>query len=83
MIQRRRSITRLGTGRIRLNGVFSRKGCHVKRTRFRQLPAEPKQGLAQDETAVAVVPPAPPKPTPSVHVDVDLGSEATELTDSP
>ena len=50
----------------------------MKRTRLRQSPAEPKPGLLPDETAAVVTPP----PTPSVHVDVDLGSDATELTES-
>ena len=50
----------------------------MKRTRLRHLPAEPKPALLPDETAEAVMPP----PTPSVHVDVDLGSDATELTES-
>ncbi len=49
----------------------------MKRTRFRQLPAEPKPALLPDENAAVVTP-----PTPSVHVDVDLGSDAAELTES-
>ena len=81
-MQRRRSISRSGPGRARPNGVFARKGLHMKRTRLRHLPAEPKEGRLPDETAEAVTPPEPPKPTPSVHVDVDLGSDATELTES-
>ena len=76
-MQRRRSITRPGTERSRPNGVFARKALPRKRARLRQLPAEPTPELLLDETAKAVTP-----PTPSVHVDVDLGSDETELTDS-
>ena len=50
----------------------------MKRTRLRHLPAVPKEGPLPDETAEAATPPT----TPSVHVDVDLGSDATELTES-
>ena len=50
----------------------------MKRTRLRHLPAVPKERRLPDETAEAATPP----PTPSVHVDVDLGSDATELTES-
>ena len=50
----------------------------MKRTRLRHLPAEPKPALLPGETAAVVTPP----PAPSVHVDVDLGSDATELTES-
>ena len=52
----------------------------MKRTRFRQWPADPKQGRLPGEAAEAVTPPLPP--TSSVHVDVDLGSDAAELTES-
>ena len=79
-MRRRRSITRPDTARARGNGVFARKDLHMKRTRFRQLPAEPKQELLPGETAEAVTPPLPS--TSSVHVDVDLGSDAAELTES-
>ena len=81
-MQRRRTITRSGSGRAGSNGVFARKALPMKRTRLRQLPAEPTPERLLDETAEAVTSPEPPKPTPSVHVDVDLGSDATELTDS-